>query len=157
MQGDGGVGGRWGKGEVLWFLHWGRSFWKEDFPLLPPPLSASLPSFLIAQAASVPSSSPKCLQQAAPLLHTHFPIRVYIPETHSSTSPGILVNRCLPLILSPHWLHLCPLGQEKPIYSSCYLGQPPPPPPLSSPFWIEWDSSWVPWRWHMALRHSQEF
>ena len=66
-----GWGWRLGKGEVLWFLHWGRSFWKEDFPLsqAPPPLSPSLPSFLIAQAASVPSSL-KCLQQTAPATHT---------------------------------------------------------------------------------------
>lgn len=124
----------------------------------PLPLSPSLPSFLIAQTASVPSSSLKCLQQAAPPLHTHFPIRVYVPETCSSTSPGTLVNKCLPVILSPHWLHLSPLCQEKPVDFFRYLGQPPPPPPLSSsPFWIEWGSSWVPWGWHMALHHSQEF
>ena len=112
----------------------------------PPPRPAPfsiLPSFLIAQAASVPSSSLKCLQQAAPPTHT-LPYQAYVPETCSSTSPGILVNKCLPVILSPHWLHLCPLCQEKPINSSCS-------------FWIEWGSSWVPWRWHTALHHSQEF
>lgn len=41
-----GWGWRLGKGEVLCFLHWGRSFWK-DFPLHPPPPRPFLhPSFL---------------------------------------------------------------------------------------------------------------
>ena len=37
-------------------------------------------------------------------------------------------------------------------------GNPQSPPPLSSsPFRIEWGSSWVPRKWHTALHHSQEF
>lgn len=157
MQGGWRGGGEAGKGRGSLVPPLGQKLLERRLSSSPP-AHFCIPSFLPHSPSSfcavflpeMPSAG------STPAPHT-LPYRVYIPETHSSTSPGILVNRCLPLILSPHWLHLCPFGQEKPIYSSCYLGQPPPPPPLSSPFWIEWGSSWMPRRWHTALHHSQEF